>query len=75
MFRGNQGKSGAIRNAISLQCITHKVHIKNDVAMWHSQVRRQVEVGYPLVDSATHLANFVFACGAARQLSWQNIMG
>ena len=66
---GNQRQQ--IRNAISLQCITHNEHIK-----WHSQVRgRQVEVGYPLVDSTTHLANFVFACGAARQLSWQNIMG
>ena len=72
-IRGNQGQPVVIRNAISLQCITHNVHIK-----WLSQVRgrtQQVDVGNPLVDSTTNLANFVFACGVARQLSWQNIMG
>ena len=60
-----------IRNSISLQCFTHKKHI----TLFGQTRGRQTEVAYPLVDSTTHSANFVFACGAATQLSWQNIMG
>ena len=52
------------RASLPLQCITHQTLLS------HQQ-------GYEsrLLNPCTGLAEFVFACGVANQLSWQSIMG
>ena len=70
--------------SLQLQCITHPASLTDQQASasrqrhqpfphLHQPARRPME--FSLLNANTGLAEFVFACGVASQLSWQSIMG
>ena len=71
------------RTSLQLQCITHPTSLSDQQAsalshhhhyvIFPQTARRPMESS--LLNADTGLAEFVFACGVASQLSWQRIMG
>ena len=79
----SRGRERAARSAVALRCITHQAPIQGGqpfMLLKPSTMTSSVQSGH-VYGVRRHQVEpsgdplFVFACGVASQLSWQNIMG